>query len=273
MVAFAMPIGSACGRPAQLPTAQMFQRIETGSSGVVAIARTAPGQVAALCSGALVASNLVLTARHCVAHSLNSRPSCDALGRSHNGGHVEDVSDLDLAVYTGDAVALGTSEPVAHAIATVHPEGNILCDADVAFVLLDRPVTNVNILPLRLGHAVEKGDFVVPIGFGGGQSREIGTRVVHDLGRVLAVGPANNMKTGAVLGRYEFEVDNATCFGDSGGPAIDALTGEIVGVISRGASCTSHGNHVYTRIDAFEKLVTRAFAMSDRSALLAKRLK
>ncbi len=38
----------------------------------------------------------------------------------------------------------------------------------------------------------------------------------------------------AALGPREFEVDRATCRGDSGGPAIDVMSGEIVGVVSRG---------------------------------------
>jgi secreted trypsin-like serine protease len=76
---------------------------------------------------------------------------------------------------------------------------------------------------------------------------------------VLATGPASNSETGAVLGPREFEVDSATCRGDSGGPAIDVRTGEIVGVVSRGGSCSATGNHVYTRVDAYSNLAAAAF--------------
>jgi secreted trypsin-like serine protease len=89
---------------------------------------------------------------------------------------------------------------------------------------------------------------------------DIGTRVPRDATQVLAVGPAHNSSTGAVLGPREFEVDEATCRGDSGGPALDVRSGEIVGVVSRGRSCFTEGNHVYTRIDAYASLARQAFA-------------
>jgi secreted trypsin-like serine protease len=106
---------------------------------------------------------------------------------------------------------------------------------------------------------------VVPVGFGGGRENAVGHRVARPVGLVLTTGPASNSDTGAVLGPREFEVDHATCRGDSGGPALDARTGEIVGVVSRGGSCTARGNHVYTRIDAYQKLAGSAFAAAQRS--------
>jgi len=99
---------------------------------------------------------------------------------------------------------------------------------------------------------------VRPVGFGGGIARTLGDRVGRDGSTVLSIGPGPNSRTGAVLGPREFEVDRATCRGDSGGPALDALTGEIVGVVSRGGSCSLAGNHVYTRIDAYAGLARLA---------------
>jgi hypothetical protein len=60
----------------------------------------------------------------------------------------------------------------------------------------------------------------------------------------------------------ELTVGEATCHGDSGGPALDQSTGEIVGVVSRGGpSCEGPGVHnIYTRADAFTWLVDEAFA-------------
>ena len=88
---------------------------------------------------------------------------------------------------------------------------------------------------------------------------------------MLATGPSANAATGAVLGPREFEVDRATCRGDSGGPAIDIMSGEIVGVVSRGGSCSAHGNHVYTRVDAYKRLAQAAFAAADRESNVALR--
>jgi S1-C subfamily serine protease len=154
----------------------------------------------------------------------------------------------------------------AHAVRTLHPAGSTLCDADVAFLVLDRNIDDVSVLPMRLHGGIESGDGVLPVGFGGGVANTIGDRAARGHSTVLSVGPASNGDTGAVLGPREFEVDVATCRGDSGGPAIDMRTGEVVGVISRGASCTAPGNHVYTRVDAYASLAAIAIREAQKSS-------
>src|SRR5262245_57572480 len=84
-------LGAGCGRRQQTPDDRMIRALEQeASSGVIAIATTmadSPSHIT-LCSGALVAPNLVLTARHCVSRAVTATPSCDARGRSHNGDHL-----------------------------------------------------------------------------------------------------------------------------------------------------------------------------------------
>jgi len=263
-------IGGGCGHTrAASMDAHLLQAIELEQDGVVAIGTSLDGDAAhiTLCSGALVAPNLVLTARHCVSRSITSTPSCDARGRSHNGAHLADDADPALvSVFVGAHVRVDHDLPRAHGIRTLHPTGQILCDADVAFLVLDRPLVGVAILPLRLHAPVLSGDTVLPIGFGGGVAMTIGDRVSRQPSTILAIGPTANSDTGAVLGPREFEVDHATCRGDSGGPAIDARTGEIVGVVSRGGSCMADGNHVYTRVDAYAGLASVAFREAERAA-------
>jgi hypothetical protein len=244
--------------------------IEQEQQGVVAVAATLdddPSHVT-LCSGALVAPNLILTARHCVSRAITATPACDAHGESHNGLHLADDADPStISVYVGAHVHVDRDPIRAHAIRTLHPTGRVLCDADVAFLVIDRPLPDVTVLPIRLHGSVESGDRVLPVGFGGGVENVIGNRVARVGSTVLAVGPAANAETGAVLGPREFEVDEATCRGDSGGPAIDARTGEIVGVVSRGASCSASGNHVYTRVDAYAQLAAASFAAAEKATL------
>lgn len=268
-------IGAGCVRRQQIPDDRMMRAVEQeASSGVVAIATTmtdSPSHIT-LCSGALVAPNLVLTARHCVSRAVTATPSCDARGRSHNGDHLaEDVDPAAIAVYTGSHVRPDVDSPVARAVRTLHPTGQVLCDSDVAFLVLDRPIPNATILSMRLHAPVETGDIVVPVGFGGGPSNIVGHKVARAKSTVLATGPSANAATGAVLGPREFEVDQATCRGDSGGPAIDVVTGEIVGVVSRGGSCSASGNHVYTRVDAYSRLASAAFSAADRESNVAVR--
>lgn len=266
-------LGAGCVRRQQLPDDRMVRAVEQeASSGVVAIATTMTDASAhiTLCSGALVAPNLVLTARHCVSRAVTATPSCDARGRSHNGDHLaEDVDPASIAIFTGSHVRPDVDAPVARAVRTLRPSGQVLCDSDVAFLVLDRPILGAPVLSMRLHAPVETGDVVVPVGFGGGPLNIVGHKVARSKSVVLATGPIANAATGAVLGPREFEVDRATCRGDSGGPAIDVMTGEIVGVVSRGGSCTAHGNHVYTRVDAYSRLANAAFAAAERESKLA----
>lgn len=258
-------VGAGC---VHSPDTRVITSIERAKAGVVAVATQqegTPGNVT-LCSGALVAPNLVLTARHCVSKAITTTPSCDADGRSHNGAHVsEDADPSSIAIYVGDAVRVDRDLPRARALRTFRPAGNVLCNADVAFLVLDRPITDLPILPLKLEAPVESGDEVLPVGFGGGDANVIGTRKARPHSQVLSVGPASNDSTGAVLGPSEFEVEAATCRGDSGGPAFDLRTGEVVGVISRGGSCTARGNHVYTRVDAYARLAGVAFKAANKA--------
>ncbi len=266
-------VGGGCVRRQQVPDERMMRQVEhEAASGVVAIATTmqdSPSHIT-LCSGALVAPNLVLTARHCVSRAVTATPSCDARGRSHNGDHLaEDVDPQSIAIYTGSQVRPDVDAPVARAVRTLHPTGQVLCDSDVAFLVLDRAIPGSTILSMRLHAPVEAGDIVVPVGFGGGPSNVVGHKVARPKSTVLATGPSANAATGAVLGPREFEVDRATCRGDSGGPAIDVISGEIVGVVSRGGSCSATGNHVYTRVDAYSRLANAAFVAADRESAVA----
>ena len=261
-------LGAGCVKNREPADQRVLRSLEGESSGVVAVATSLDeaAQHITLCSGALVAPNLVLTARHCVSRAVTATPSCDAKGRSHNGVHLaEDADPGMITIYARPEVHPDSDAPTARAIRTLHPSGQVLCDADVAFLVLDRPITGVRIMPMRLSGPVESGDSVVPVGFGGGAKMAVGTRVARPVSTVLATGPASNRDTGAVLGPREFEVDQATCRGDSGGPAVDARTGEIVGVVSRGGSCSAQGNHVYTRVDSYARLAAMALANADRA--------
>lgn len=272
-------LGGGCVKRQQSPDAASLRAVEAeSSSGVVAIATTmfdgrtdSPTHIT-LCSGALVAPNLILTARHCVSRAVTATPSCDARGRSHNGDHLaEDVDPSSIAIYTGSHVRPDVDVPVAHAVRTLHPTGQVLCDADVAFLVLDRPIPGATVLSMRLHGGVEAGDAIMPVGFGGGPQNVVGMKVARTRSTVLATGPSANAATGAVLGPREFEVDRATCRGDSGGPAIDVTTGEIVGIVSRGGSCSATGNHVYTRVDAYKRLAQAAFNAAQREPNVALR--
>lgn len=202
----------------------------------------------ALCTGALVAKDVVLTARHCVSKSA-SAVACPPDGVQVYG----DRPASSIEVLLGDQV--DGQDAAARGREIVSPNGVTLCDADIALVVLDRPIKNVRPLGVRTT-GVAKGDRVRAVGFGKrGDDLGAGVKLVREHVPVLAVRAA------------EFTVGEATCQGDSGGPALDEATGEIVGVVSRGGpSCEGAGVHnIYTRADTFGWLVDAALARSGLS--------
>jgi hypothetical protein len=222
-----------------------------------------------LCTGALIAPSLVLTARHCVSDVTVDVIDCDERGRSRNGAHLgTDVAPSSIRVLLGTSPDLN-GQPVARGRRVFHPGGDILCNADIAIVQLDREIKNLTPFRVRLEAPVAVGETLRAVGYGKNDIRvPLGTRLRKDDVKILTVGPAARPSSARPpVASREFEVGKSICQGDSGGPAINLATGAVVGVVSRGADCALDLGHIYTTTTGFEDLFARAFAAAGGSVL------
>ncbi len=229
-----------------------------GLDGVVAL-RVGTGTTFELCSGALVAPNVVLTARHCVTRNSTTSVSCDDKGSSANGTHViGDEEPNTIGVYLGVSPSFAKA-PVARARAILAPTGPYLCDSDIALVVLETSITTVTPLAIRLHRPARTGESILAVGYGqNDQSSPIGTRFHRGGVAVLAQG-AGVSPSKTPLGPHEFEVGTSICQGDSGGPAISEESGAVIGVVSRGGGCTEDFGHIYTTTAGFDEVFADAF--------------
>src|SRR5471030_2945845 len=118
-------LGSGCVHATTVRSQHTFEQETLGVVAVATMHDRNPTNVT-LCSGALVAPNLILTARHCVSRAITTMPSCDSDGRSHNGAHLGDDADPShIAIYVGDHVQVDRDIPQAHATKTLHTVGHV----------------------------------------------------------------------------------------------------------------------------------------------------
>jgi hypothetical protein len=188
------------------------------------------------CMGTLVAPVVVLTAKHCVMEFEGGGPfECDENGELF-------VDPEAPIVYVGagvfgetipaDAFFVGSSDGGSQGVQVFVSEGETICASDTALLVLDRPVDDGGIAPLRLDAAVEVGEELTALGQGQNEHGDESTELLGRSVTVAAVGPEPAVADlSEPLSVGFFATTEGPCRGDSGSAAF-ASTGAAVGVVS-----------------------------------------
>jgi Trypsin len=201
----------------------------------------APGGL--VCSGALIAPDVVLTARHCT--SLVVAGATCPPPASQRVQVMGELNPGSMRVLLGDEVASAVVSALG--LAFIVPSTETLCGSDIALVLLDRPIASVTPLLVQ-SVGIAEGQHVRSVSYG----NDPGLKILRE--HVPVVETATT----------EFRVAEGSCEGGGGGPALDEATGKVVGVLAEfGPSCKGpHPYDVYTRVEVFYPLVEEALAAS-----------
>jgi len=279
---------SACGASREDdPTAERSAAIVAGErspspddDGVVFV-RHGADATEVICTGTLIAPNLVVTARHCVAYMNGGAFQCtvhgDPISIGDGGGILgPDVPAESIEIHSGE---VPSGAPVAQGREIVSTLSLTNCVNDLAFVVLDRAL-ELPVARVRLGTKTPVGEEVTAVGYGiqqlGGGEPDWPSRPRRKKHlTIAAVGPDRVDDVTTVLPRTLLTNGPGGCSGDSGGPLLSDKTGAVVGVYTNrfgtGDCASPSVVHHYTHLSPFQTLALDAFARAGATPKLEKR--
>jgi Trypsin len=215
--------------------------LDTATKGVVALALQGHGQVQVFCSGSLLAPNLVLTARHCIAQIGDGSSEQVECGTSQFSGEY-DPSAIFVSTDAQPQTSMGQLYSVDQILEA--PGSQTVCGFDVALLILSGagiPSSEATPIVPELGAKTEINALFSAVGYGlqradDTQGTTAGSRMRFDDAKVYCVG--SSCPPNAANSADEWVGNSPVCSGDSGGPAL-AESGRVFGVTSRGpADCS-----------------------------------